>query len=108
MMNEIESTNDHRYPDWLATSYKEEELNQVLLDRTTGPVHTLPTELLVDEEVHFYHSNANVVSVRRLGYNDHGPVHARLVTYNTLKILRLLNEGNVPTSLKKDEVAGFE
>ncbi len=107
-MNEIESTNDHRYPDWLATSYKEEELNQVLLDRTTGPVHTLLTELLVDEEVHFYHSYANVVSVRRLGYNDHGPVHARLVTYNALKILRLLHEGNVPTSLEKEEVAGFE
>ena len=39
-----------------------------------------------------YHSYANAVSVRRLGYNDHGPVHARLVTYNALKILRLMHE----------------
>ncbi len=102
------STDKRHFPDWLAVSHKEEELNRVLLNRTEGPVRKLLSGLLVDEEIHGYHSYANVVSVRRLGYNDHGPVHARLVTYNALKLLRLLHEGGIPPSLVVEEVAAYE
>ena len=34
---------------------------------------------------------ANVVSIQRLGYNDHGPVHARIVALNCLRHRLLLN-----------------
>lgn len=51
---------------------------------------------------------ANVVSIQRLGYNDHGPVHARIVALNSLKILRLLNEGGVPPSVVSEGVATYE
>ncbi|MDA1027961.1 MAG: phosphohydrolase [Bacteroidetes bacterium] len=95
-------------PDWKAPTPKEEQLNRVLLERTSGKTHMLLERLLADEEINLYHSYANVVSVRRLGYNDHGPVHARITTYNALKILKLLHEGGVETSLEKEEVSDFE
>lgn len=107
-MEETVASRDTVYPRWNAVSPKEERLNDVLLDRTEGPVHRLLQALLVDEELHLYHSYGNAVSVRRLGYNDHGPVHARLVTYNALKILRLLHEHGIQTSLEEEEVADYE
>ena len=95
-------------PDWKEPTPKELQLNRVLLERTSGTVHKLLERLVADKEINLYHSYANVVSVRRLGYNDHGPVHARITTYNALKILRLLNEGGVETSLQKEAVSDFE
>ncbi|MGB1049353.1 MAG: phosphohydrolase [Rhodothermales bacterium] len=95
-------------PDWRESTPKEEQLNQVLLRRAEGRVRTLLERMLLDREINLYHSYANVVSVRRLGYNDHGPVHARITTYNALKILRLLKEGGVPTSLEREHVAAYE
>ncbi len=99
---------DQTYPQWDASNPKEARLDEVLLERFEGPVRLLLEGLLADEEVHLYHSYANAVSVRRLGYNDHGPVHARLVTYNALKMLRLLHEHGIETSLEAEQVAGYE
>ncbi len=97
-----------RFPLWSEPSPKEEALNRALLDRTTGKVHELLKGLLSDPEIHHYHSYANAVSVRRLGYNDHGPVHARITTYNALKILRLLHESGIPASIEREEVGTYE
>ncbi len=97
-----------RFPDWTAPSPKEEELNHALLSHTEGRVHGFLEELLSDPEVHLFHSYANAVSVRRLGYNDHGPVHARITTYNALKILRLLHANGVPASIEREEIGTFE
>jgi metal-dependent HD superfamily phosphatase/phosphodiesterase len=33
---------------------------------------------------------ANYIAVKKLGYNDHGPVHARIVTANGMKLLRII------------------
>jgi metal-dependent HD superfamily phosphatase/phosphodiesterase len=96
------------YPDWKAISLKKSELDRVLLEKTKGRVHTLMEGLLKDEEIYLYHSYANAVSVRRLGFNDHGPVHARISTYNALKILRLLHESGIPTSLESEEIGTYE
>lgn len=98
----------HDIPDWKESTPKEESLNTVLLRKSSGRVRTLLERLLKDKEVNLYHSYANVVSVRRLGYNDHGPVHARITTLNALKILDLLHEGGVPTSLEREDVATYE
>jgi len=97
-----------KVPDWKQPTPKEEQLNRVLRKRYDGRVGILLDKLLADKEINLYHSYANVVSVRRLGYNDHGPVHARITTYNALKILTLLHEGGVKTSLEEEQVAGYE
>ncbi len=103
-----ESIDSAHFPDWLTVSPKQVELDTALLSRTSGRVHTLLSWLLADDEVYQYHSWANVVSVRRLGYNDHGPVHARISTYNALKILHLLNESDCPPSIVEEEVGTME
>jgi len=43
-----------------------------------------------DEETNTLLSLANYIAVRKLGYNDHGPIHARIVTANGLKLLRIV------------------
>ena len=107
-MEEPVAIGANKFPFWDSINPKEKRLNEVLLERTTGPVRILLEHLLTDAEIHMYHSYANAVSVRRLGYNDHGPVHARLVTYNALKILRFMHDYGVATSLEEEEVAGYE
>lgn len=96
------------FPHWRSVSPKQTELNNALLSRTSGKTNDLLAWLLADEEISQYHSWANVVSVRRLGYNDHGPVHARISTYNALKILRLLEKAGFAPSLVKEEVGQSE
>ncbi len=83
-------------------------MEKILLKKTDGKVRTLLEGLFKDEEIYLYHSYGNSVSVRRLGYNDHGPVHARITTYNAFKLLTLLHRNGVETSLEAEEIASFE
>ncbi len=96
------------FPDWRVHAPKEQSLERALLDRATGPAREVLEHLLSDEEVYLYHSYANSVSVRRLGYNDHGPVHARITTYNALKLLQKLHAAGVKTSLEAEQVGSFD
>lgn len=49
---------------------------------------------------YWYCSNINAID--RMGINDHGPVHIRIVANLALKILRMLVEAGVQTSVEKD------
>jgi hypothetical protein len=50
-----------------------------------------------DAEVQSYLRMANVMAVKRLVYNDHGPVHARITAGSALEILRLASEAVEPS-----------
>ena len=43
---------------------------------------------------------ANVNAVDRLGINDHGPVHSKIVANSALRIFRLINQSGVDPSVK--------
>lgn len=59
-------------------------------------------------QVQSYLAMANVMAVQRLLYNDHGPVHSRIVAGAALQILDLmLEEGFIP-SIAKDGVGDAE
>ena len=64
--------------------------------------------LFNDEELQEMQDYANNVSIKRLGYNDHGPVHMRQVCANGIKMLNLLQESGIKTSLEKEEIGTFE
>ena len=64
--------------------------------------------LLHDEELQAAQEYANTVSIVRLGYNDHGPVHMRTVAMNAMIMLRLLKQADIQTSLEKDGCGDFE
>ena len=49
-------------------------------------------ELIEDPEIEAVQNYATNVSIVRLGYNDHGPVHMRQVTANAIKMLNILRK----------------
>ena len=57
-----------------------------------------------DEETNTYLSLANYIAVRKLGYNDHGPLHARIVTANGAKLLRIILDSK---QLQVDSISGL-
>jgi len=79
-----------------------------LLNGKSPKLTKLLKAILNDDEIKHLHSYANVVSVRRLGFNDHGSVHARIVTKNALAMLDLLKDSGVQTSLENEEVGTYE
>lgn len=96
-------------------SVKEEQLEHKILERlkkiTTSINDSLPlnvvTQMLSNPAIKAIHDYANAVSITRLGLNDHGPVHMKTVCYNAIKLLELLHEAGVQTSLEKDGVGSF-
>ena len=56
-----------------------------------------------NQEIDAIQNYANIVSIGRLGLNDHGPVHMKIVCRNALKMLFLLHEASVETSLEKEK-----
>lgn len=64
--------------------------------------------LFADEELQELQDYANNVSIKRLGYNDHGPVHMRQVAGNAIKMLNILQEAGIRTSLEHEEIGTFE
>ncbi len=93
--------------------YKKSHLEMRLDDRLKavcpgGKLCDVVTGIINDPLVASIQNYANVVSIQRLGYNDHGPVHARIVALNTLRIIDLLNDGGVPPSVVSEEVATMD
>ncbi|MDR2792859.1 MAG: HD domain-containing protein [Treponema sp.] len=64
--------------------------------------------VIEDNEIQAIQEYGNVVSIKRLGYNDHGPVHMRTVALNALIMLKILRDANVKMSLECEEAGTFE
>ena len=64
--------------------------------------------LFEDKELQMMQEYANNVSIKRLGYNDHGPVHMRQVAGNAIKMLNILQQSGIKTSLEREEIGTFE
>jgi len=86
-------------------SPKEVALDRRLLHSLEGLLRRVAERLIGDPEVHVLQEYANAVSIVRLGYNDHGPVHMRLVTLNALRMAQILGEAGVPLSLEREGLA---
>ncbi|HIP65320.1 MAG TPA: HD domain-containing protein [Pyrodictium sp.] len=66
-------------------------------------------ELINDAEVKALLHMSNVMAVKRLKYNDHGPVHANIVAGVALELLeRLLQHDVVPNSIKDGVVDNLD
>ena len=93
-------------------STKENLLDGRLIEKVRefnlGKAEAVIRLLLQDDEVQMAQEYANTVSIVRLGFNDHGPVHMRTVVNNAMIMLMLLQKANVRTSLEKDECGDFE
>lgn len=91
-------------------SPKEEAVSRkllALLEKGTVS-HTLAQLLIADAEIEALQEYANTVSIKRLNYNDHGPVHMRQVAYNGVKMLSYLKDAGVSTSLVIENSGTYE
>ena len=93
-------------------SGKELALDTKILDKVqafklSGKTLQLAEILLSDDEIQAMQEYANEVSILRLKYNDHGPVHMRTVALNSLIMMELLRQADVKTSLEKEEAGEF-
>ena len=96
----------------MGRSDKEKKLDNELISYV-GTFNTEKAEaalkiLLSNEEIQAIQDYANTVSIVRLGYNDHGPVHMRTVIMNAMHMLKLLKQANVKTTLENDGCGDFE
>ena len=64
--------------------------------------------MVADEEIQTIQDYANNVSIVRLGFNDHGPVHMRTVTLNAIIMMSFLKQAGIKTSLENEGVGDFE
>jgi len=64
--------------------------------------------MVTDEEIQIAQEYANSVSIVRLGFNDHGPVHMRTVVLNAIVMMGLLRQAEIKTSLENEGVGSFE
>lgn len=91
-------------------SVKEVATETKILDRLKNHPESLELVkyLFGDAELQEMQEYANNVSIRRLGYNDHGPVHMRQVVGNAIKMLNILHDFGIKTSLEQEEIGTFE
>jgi metal-dependent HD superfamily phosphatase/phosphodiesterase len=73
-----------------------------------GPAMKCIKLLLANEELQASQEFANNVSIVRLGFNDHGPVHMRTVAYNAVLMLDLFRKAGIKTTLESDGCGSFE
>ena len=55
-----------------------------------------------NKEIQDYWRCSNIMTVDRMGYNDHGPVHVKIVANIALRILRILIKNGVVPSVVKN------
>ena len=83
-------------------SPKENTIDNAIRKHLSGLALQAAEIIFKDPEVHAFQEHANTVSIKRLGYNDHGPVHMRKAALNAIILAKLLVESGVELSLVKD------
>lgn len=86
----------------------EQNLENELFSLLDGKSLEIARFISSDEEIHGWQELANAVSIRRLGYNDHGPVHMRKVAINAMKMFNILKEAGIRTSIVKEDTGSEE
>jgi len=89
-------------------SAKQISLEHKILDSLKGKTLQAAEMIFNDIELQAMQEYANNVSIKRLGYNDHGPVHMRKAALNAMTMFNLLIENQIKMSLEKEDVAEAE
>lgn len=89
-------------------SVKQEQLEKKIINRLKGNSRKIAQYIFDDEEIQVLQDYANVVSIKRLGFNDHGPVHMRTAALNSLKMFTLLKDADVKMNLEVEELGSSE
>ena len=91
----------------MKSSY-ELSLEQTLCEMLSGEALEAARFITTDEEINHWQELSNAVSIRRLGFNDHGPVHMRKVAINAMNMFNILKEEGIHPSIVKEETGSYE
>ena len=91
-------------------SPKELSIDKKILEQLTpgSAPYKVAQTLMEDPEVQQMQEYANTVSIVRIGYNDHGPVHMRTVTRNAVIMMNLLHDAGIKTSLETENAGTLD
>jgi metal-dependent HD superfamily phosphatase/phosphodiesterase len=78
------------------------------LIKDNGKAMRLLERLERDDSIQGTLEHANTVVVGRMGYNDHGLTHSRIVARNAVLLLRLLNDAGVQPHTVRERTGGFD
>lgn len=86
----------------------EQNLEQTLFAMLSDEALETARLITTDEEIHHWQELANAVSIRRLGFNDHGPVHMRKVAINAMNMFNILKQEGIQPSIVKEDTGSYE
>lgn len=88
----------------------EKELDKDILEKIKNfpKLKQIFLDLNSNHRVFALFEQANLVSIGRLGYTDHGKIHAKIVARNSLTILEILEKGGVKPNIVKEEIGDRE
>ncbi|GAB4115517.1 MAG: phosphohydrolase [Candidatus Caldatribacteriota bacterium] len=89
-------------------SVKEIEIEKEILKNLEGKPAVTASLIFDDEEIQTMQNYANIVSIKRLGYNDHGPVHMRKTARNALIMFEILQQAGIKFSLEEENIGTAE
>jgi len=75
-----------------------------IISRLSGKSLDVMEYIISDKEIQILQDYANVVSIKRLGYNDHGPVHMRKAALNAILMFDLLTKADIKLNLEKEHL----
>ncbi len=79
-----------------------------IITRLTGRPLDVMEYIISDKEIQILQDYANIVSIKRLGYNDHGPVHMRKAALNAILMFDLLKQAGIKLNLEKERIGTAE
>ncbi len=83
------------------SSYQE-HIEKKILKRLDNKALEVTKYIFENEEIQTLQDYCNNVSIKRLGFNDHGPVHMRKATLNAIVMFRLLKKNGIEFNLEKE------
>ncbi|MCG2761916.1 MAG: phosphohydrolase [Candidatus Atribacteria bacterium] len=89
-------------------SPKEIEIENEILAMLSGKPAMAASLIFNDEEAQALQNYANTVSIKRLGYNDHGPVHMSKTALNALIMFDILSKGGIKFNLEEEKIGTAE
>ncbi len=89
-------------------SPKQVSLEKQIMTHVEGKTAQAAELLFNDREVQALQDYANNVSIKRLGFNDHGPVHMRKAALNATTMLDLLTKAKIKLNLEKEGLGTAE
>ena len=89
-------------------SIKQINLEKKIIDKSSGRTREIIEYIFGDKEVSALQEYANIVSIKRLGYNDHGPVHMMTAALNAMQMFDLLIDSGVKLNLESEDLGTTE